>query len=80
MTNKLPYVTLVDPMLDHQVVFHVIASHIIVSCNCRRVKTDGADAYESMGRVDGSLPKARLFYNDPSLHTKPFGEEDKAKW
>lgn len=76
---KLPYQTLRDPSLPHQVVLFMIECRVHVSCNCQ-LKDTNSDSHESIGQVDGSIRRARELYNDPKNHRVPFLKEDEAKW
>lgn len=75
---KPPYITPADPTLPHQVVFFVESKHsrVHVSCNCL---TNERGGHDSMGESH-DIERARRLYNNPTLHRKPFGKEDEAKW
>lgn len=77
----LPYVTLRDPRLPHQVVFAVTNKHhLTVSCNCRRrLNYAGPETYEPMARIR-NLDDARKAYDDAQNHDRPFKTSDLAVW
>lgn len=79
-----------DPSLPHQVVFTKpsgFGGHPFVSCNCRGkrlvgprgVPDTGPIAYDPIG-VAPDLERARMLYNNPANHRKPFTDKDFAKW
>lgn len=78
---ELPYMTEVDPTLPHQVVFFTKKETVHVSCNCLLDHSDvnGIKVNKSMGR-SANLKTARVLYNNPKNHNKPFTQEDEAKW
>lgn len=77
----LSHQTLIDPTLDHQVIFYHKGNTTLVqvSCNCLAYQRQGGLAHHPMGATD-SLEESRELYNNPENHIKPFREEDKAKW
>lgn len=78
---KLPYQTLRDSSLPHQVVFFTPGgtSRVLVSCNCRSAFNKKGHYYDPIGPVM-TLEESRKLYNNPANHHKPFTEEDKATW
>ena len=78
---RLPYQTLVDRSLDHQVIFFCIGTRVYISCNCRISADSSLNIVQAQPMGESNdLETAREFYNNPVNHAKDFTEEDKAKW
>lgn len=81
MPLRLPYQTLRDETLTHQVHFYIGGDYVYMSCNCRRKppSTTGQHSYSPITK-NTDLAANRAAYNDPANHWKPFSQEDEAKW
>jgi hypothetical protein len=80
---ELPYQTVQDSTLTHQVRFSTTRNVVTVSCNCRM----HPGAHAKAGKLNASpmgtsksINESRELYNNPSNHWAPFTTEDEAKW
>lgn len=80
---QLPFYTLRNAELPHQVVLFNQTGNasVMVSCNCRKTvnRFNKVLTYEPMGKTR-NLDESRALYNDPNNHRIPFSKEDEAKW
>jgi hypothetical protein len=79
---QLPYVTLRDETLPHQVVFLIMNCTTMVSCNCLAIKNINKDltSHDPIGPAP-TTADARELYDNPNNHRGPkFTDLDRAKW
>lgn len=79
----IPYQTLLDDTLTHQVRITASNNVIQVSCVCR--KTVGT--HDKAGKMyhdpigpTSNIEESRRLYNNAKNHYEPFGPDDVAKW